>query len=175
MRLVCYGFTAAVISMALSAMPATAHVLLENKEAAVGSRIKAVFIVPHGCSNTDTLKLRVKIPQGVIAVEPEPKEGWTIATTKGKYAADYDYQGGKVSEGVREVDWKGGRVPAKTRDTFAVDLVLTDALKPNTTLYFPVVQECEQGVSRWIEIPPEGSDPHATKWPAPGIKLLPKS
>ena len=26
-------------------------------------------------------------------------------------------------------------------------------MKPNTTLYFPVVQECEQGVSRWIDIP----------------------
>jgi uncharacterized protein YcnI len=175
MRHLRYGFAATMIATALSAAPAAAHVLLENKEAAVGSQIKAVFIVPHGCSNTDTLKLRVKIPEGVIAVEPESKEGWTVATTKGKYAADYDYQGGKVSEGVQEVDWSGGRVPAKTRDTFTVDLVLTDTLKPDTTLYFPVVQECEQGVSRWIEIPPEGSDPHATKWPAPGIKLLPKS
>lgn len=169
-----FGF-AVLVAAALSVAPAAAHVLLENKEAAIGSRIKAVFIVPHGCSGTDTLKLRVKIPEGVIAVEPEPKQGWSVATTKGKYVTEYGYQGGKVSEGVQEVDWSGGRVPAKTRDTFAVDLVLTDSLKPNTMLYFPVVQECEQGVSRWIEIPPAGSDPHATKWPAPGIKLLPKS
>jgi len=174
MRHLRYGLAATVIAAALSA-PVAAHVLLENKEAAIGSRVKAVFIVPHGCSNTDTLKLRVKIPEGVIAVEPEAKKGWTVATTKGKYAAEYDYQGGKVSEGVQEVDWSGGRLPAKTRDTFALDLVLAETLKPDTTLYFPVVQECEQGVSRWIEIPPEGSDPHATKWPAPGIKLLPKS
>lgn len=156
------------------ASPSAAHVLLENKEATIGSPVKAVFIVPHGCGGTDTIKLRVRIPDGVIAVEPEAKAGWTIATTKAKYATDYDYQGGKVAEGVQEIDWSGGRVPGHARDTFVVDAFLSDKLAPNTTLYFPVVQECEQGVSRWIEIPPEGSDPHATKWPAPGIRLLPK-
>ena len=70
-----YGFGAAAIVAVMSAMPASAHVLLENKEAAIGSRIKAVFIVGHGCSNSDTLKLRVKIPEGVIAVEPDANEG----------------------------------------------------------------------------------------------------
>ena len=34
---------------------------------------------------------------------------------------------------------------------------LTGNLKPNSMLYFPVVQECEQGVSRWIEIPAQGA------------------
>jgi periplasmic copper chaperone A len=173
MRYVRLGLVAAVIT-ALSIAPASAHVLLENKEAAIGSQIKAVFIVGHGCAGSDTLKLRVRIPEGVIAVEPEAKDGWTAATTTGKYAIEYDYQGGKVSDGVQEVDWSGGRMPGHTRDSFAINLLLTDKLQPNTTLYFPVVQECEQGVSRWIEIPPDGSDPHATKWPAPGIRLLPK-
>ena len=51
---------------------------------------------------------------------------------------------------------------------------MTSGLKPNTTLYFPVVQECEQGVSRWIEIPAEADHPHEKKWPAPGVKLLPR-
>lgn len=168
------GLAGAAIVLAALSATASAHVLLENKEAAIGSKIKAVFIVGHGCANTDTLKLRVKIPEGVIAVEPEPKDGWTVDTSKGKYAATYDYQGGKVSEGVQEVDYSGGRMPGHARDSVAIDLVLTDALQPNTTLYFPVVQECEQGISRWIEIPPDGADPHATKWPAPGIRLLPK-
>ncbi|TDM67946.1 hypothetical protein CEE99_13615, partial [Lactobacillus crispatus] len=44
--------------------------------------------------------------------------------------------------------------------------------------YFPVVQECEQGVSRWIDIPAEGQGggghEHGSKTPAPGVKLLPK-
>jgi uncharacterized protein YcnI len=43
-------------------------------------------------------------------------------------------------------------------------------------LYFPVVQECEQGVSRWIDIPAAGNAAHShdSKSPAPGVKLMAK-
>ncbi len=44
-------------------------------------------------------------------------------------------------------------MPDDHYDEFVISTYLTDSLKPNTTLYFPVVQECEQGVSRWIDIP----------------------
>jgi uncharacterized protein YcnI len=67
-----------------------------------------------------------------------------------------------------------GRLPDKTREEFAVDAFPTDSLTPDSTLYFPVVQEREQGVSRWIEIPAEGEHSHQGKWPAPGVKPLPK-
>ena len=54
--------------------------------------------------------------------------------------------------------------------------LLTDTLKPNTMLYFPVVQECEQGVSRWIDIPADGAGhSHDGKSPAPGVKLSAKA
>jgi uncharacterized protein YcnI len=56
-----------------------------------------------------------------------------------------------------------------------VSTFLTTGLKPNSMLYFPVVQECEQGVSRWIDIPKEGTEAgHGSKTPAPGVKLMPK-
>ncbi len=70
--------------------------------------------------------------------------------------ADYDFHGAKLSEGVKEVVWSGGRLPDDNYDEFVISTFLTTALKPNTTLYFPTVQECEQGVSRWIEIPADG-------------------
>ena len=44
-------------------------------------------------------------------------------------------------------------MPDDDYDEFVISTFLSGSLKPNTTLYFPVVQECEQGVSRWIEIP----------------------
>ena len=160
----------------IAAPPAGAHVLLDGKQAAVGTEYKAVFVVPHGCAGSATVKLRVQIPDGVIAVQAEPKDGWTLDTVKGTYPNAYDFRGAKTSEGVREVDWSGGKVPDKTRETFVIQTFLTDALKPDTTLYFPVVQECEQGISRWIEIPPDGAtESHGSKWPAPGVKLTPKS
>jgi len=39
-----------------------------------------------------------------------------------------------------------------------------------------VVQECEQGVSRWIDIPANGAggQGHDSKTPAPGLKLIAK-
>jgi len=156
----------------LAASPVSAHVLLEAKQAAVGSGFKAVFVVPHGCSGSPTVRLRVQIPEGVIATEARPVAGWNVETVKGKYAGEVDYRGAKVTEGIKEVAWSGGKLPDKTRQEFVIETYLASSLKPNTTLYFPVVQECEQGVSRWIEIPPEGAaHAHEGKWPAPGVKL----
>jgi uncharacterized protein YcnI len=162
----------ALSAVALAVTPASAHVLLEGKQATVGTDYKAVFVVPHGCSGSSTTKLRVQIPEGVIATEAKPVDGWKVETVKGKYAGEYDLRGAKVSEGIKEIAWSGGKLPDKTRQDFVVETYLTDSLKPNTTLYFPVVQECEQGVSRWIEIPPDGATrSHEGKWPAPGVKL----
>jgi uncharacterized protein YcnI len=161
-----------LIAATLAAAPASAHVTLEGKQAAIGADYKAVFIVPHGCAGSPTVKLRVQIPEGVIATEARPVDGWKLDTVKGNYANEYDVKGAKVSEGIKEVAWSGGRLPDKTRQDFVIETYLTDSLRPNTTLHFPVVQECEQGVSRWIEIPPEGADhAHEGKWPAPGVRL----
>jgi uncharacterized protein YcnI len=161
-----------LLAAVLAAMPASAHVFLQEKQAHVGADYKAVFVVPHGCSGSATVKLRVQIPEGVVATEAKPVDGWTVDTVKGKYASEYDVKGAKVSEGIKEVAWSGGKLPDKTRQDFVIETYFTDSLKPDTTLYFPVVQECEQGVSRWIEIPPEGAaHAHEGKWPAPGVRL----
>jgi periplasmic copper chaperone A len=160
---------------ALAATPANAHVYLEGKQATVGGTYKAVFAVPHGCSGSPTVKIRVQIPEGVISVKPMPKAGWSLDIVEGTYTAEYAYHGSKVTSGAKEVVWSGGKLADNNFDEFVISTHLTDALKPNTTLYFPVVQECEKGVSRWIEIPAEGAGrAHDSKSPAPGVKLLPK-
>jgi uncharacterized protein YcnI len=43
--------------------------------------------------------------------------------------------------------------------------------KAGENLYFPVVQECEKGVHRWIEIPAKGQDAGKLREPAPFIHL----
>jgi periplasmic copper chaperone A len=169
-----YSFSA-IAAVALAASSVNAHVTLENRQTTTGSFYKAVFAVPHGCAGSATIKIRVQIPEGVIAVKPMPKPGWNVEAIKGTYAAEYDFHGSKLSEGVTEVVWSGGKLSDDNYDEFVVSTYLTDSLKPNTTLYFPVVQECEQGVSRWIEIPAEaGGRSHDNKSPAPGVKLMPK-
>ena len=156
---------------AFAASSASAHITLESREATIGSSYKAVFAVPHGCAGSATIKIRVQIPEGVIAVKPMPKPGWNVEAIKGKYAGDYDYHGAKLSDGVKEVVWSGGKLSDDNYDEFVISTFLTGALKPNTTLYFPTVQECEQGISRWIDIPVDPAHAHDSKSPAPGVKL----
>jgi uncharacterized protein YcnI len=129
--------------------------------------------VPHGCEGAATLKVRVRIPEGVIAVKPMPKAGWQLETVKGKYAKSYDNYGTPVQEGTQEIIWTG-KLLDEHYDEFVFRGTLTDSFQPGTTLYFPTVQECEGGrAERWIEIPAQGKSADDYKFPAPGVKLLP--
>jgi periplasmic copper chaperone A len=164
--------TLAALAATLLLSPAGAHITLKDKEAAIGTAYEAVFAVPHGCAGSATIKVRVQIPEGVIARQPEAKPGWKVDTVTGKFAASYDDHGTSVSEGITEVVWSGGKLPDHHEEDFVIPMFLTSALKPDTMLYFPTVQECEKGVSRWIDIPADPARPHDSKWPAPGLKLL---
>lgn len=164
--------SAALVAVGTAA--ASAHVTLETQQAPAASIYKAVFRVPHGCQGSATVKVRVQIPEGVIAVKPMPKPGWALETVKGKYEKAYDYYGTPTSEGVREIVWSGGRLPDEFYDEFIARVYLTGDLAADTTLYFPVVQECEQGADRWIEIPAQGKTADDYETPAPGLKLLPR-
>jgi uncharacterized protein YcnI len=167
-------FARLLIFGALATSAADAHVTLERQEASVGAPYKAVFRLPHGCGTSPTIKLRVRIPDGVINVKPMPKPGWQIEVVKGKYDKTYTmFHDVTVSEGAREVAFTG-RLPDENYDELVLSVYLTDDLVPGRMLYFPVVQECENGVHRWIEIPQDGKLAADYKEPAPGLKLLPK-
>lgn len=161
-------------SVLLGATAAFAHVTLETQEAPVGATYKAVARVPHGCDGKATTSVRIRIPEGVIAVKPMPKPGWKLETVKGKYEKSYDNHGTAVNEGVKEVIWSGGQLPDEFYDEFVFRAMLTDSLPAGETLYFPIVQECDGAAERWIEIPVAGQDGHDLESPAPGVKLLPK-
>jgi periplasmic copper chaperone A len=154
--------------------PAAAHVTLEAQEAKIGMPYKAVLRVPHGCEGAATVALRVRIPDGVIAVKPMPKPGWMLTTNSGKYSKTYTFfHNAKLSEGVTEITWSGGKLPDAWYDEFVFQGFLAGDLEAGKTIYFPVVQECEQGVHRWIEIPAAGKSAADYPEPAPGLWLLP--
>jgi uncharacterized protein YcnI len=151
-----------------------AHVTLETTEAPVGSTYKAVLRVGHGCEGgSATIAIRVQIPDGVIAVKPMPKPGWELTTKIEPYAQPVQYFEDTLTEGVKEIAWTGGRLPDEWYDEFVFRARLPDE-GAGTTLWFPVVQECEEGVHRWIEVPAEGKSADDYKEPAPGLALTPK-
>jgi len=156
---------------------ASAHVTLERQEAPVGASYKAVLRVPHGCSGSPTTAIRVRLPAGIIGVKPMPKPGWELNAVTGKYPKPYTLRGAQVTEGVTEISWAGGKLSDAHYDEFVFIGMIAQELGGTPAIYFPVVQECEKGVHRWIEIPTgKPSDGHGagSAEPAAVLRLLPK-
>src|SRR3974377_678398 len=148
--------TFAVLIAAAAALPASAafaHITLENQQSPVGASYKAVLRVPHGCAGSATTAIKVRIPEGFADVKPMPKPGWKLEVPRGKYEAPTRVRGVSVNEGVTEVDWSGGNLPDAYYDEFVLTGYVGDEAKAGDIMYFRVVQECEKGVNRWIEIP----------------------
>jgi uncharacterized protein YcnI len=170
MRFLHIAAAAAAIACAATTGGAFAHVTLEATEAGAGSTYKAVLRVPHGCDGSPTTAIRVKIPEGAIVAKPMPKAGWDLSTTEADYAAAYDYFGESITRGVTEIAWTGGSLPDAWYDEFVFRVRLPEG-SAGDTVYFPVVQECESGVHRWIEIPEPGRSADDYEEPAPGVTL----
>jgi len=164
---------AAVAVAVVAAGPASAHVTLQPTEAVAGTYLQAMLSVPHGCDGASTVAIRVKLPDGVLSVKPQMKPGWTVEIKTRKLEGELPKLHGKtITETVDEVAWRGGPLPDNLYDSFGLIMKLPEGGK---TLYFPVVQECDKGVSRWIEIPAAGQKPGELHHPAPALRLTPKA
>ncbi|MCF2972084.1 YcnI family protein [Synechococcus sp. Nb3U1] len=156
-------------SALLALSPASAHVTVNPKEAPAGSYAKLTLRVPHGCEGSPTIRLRVQIPEGATSVKPMVHPLWEIETVKKPLATPYESHGRMITETVAEVIWSGGVLPDEFMDEFSISLKLPD--RPGETIPIPVVQECEKGISRWIQVAQPGEDPHDLPEPAPLLKL----
>jgi uncharacterized protein YcnI len=173
MRSLRIAATAAAVTLAATGI-AMAHVTLEQREAPANSTYKGVLRVGHGCEGgSPTVSIRVQIPEGVIAVKPMPKQGWKIDTVVADYAKPVKYFDETLTKGVKEISWSGGKLADEHYDEFVFRARLPDGAA-GTMLWFPVVQQCEKGVHRWIEIPAAGKTPDDYKEPATFIKLMGK-
>lgn len=142
---------AALCTLAFTGL-AQAHATLQQGEAKAGATYRGVLRVPHGCEGTATLKVRVRIPEGIYSVKPMPKAGWELSTVKAAYAKTYQDHGTPVAEGVKEIVWSG-KLPDDNYDEFIFIGTISKDLQDGTKLYFPTVQECEKGTANWTDIP----------------------
>jgi uncharacterized protein YcnI len=164
------NFLALVLFLLVGIPGAQAHVTLTAAEASANSFHKAVFQIPHGCEGSPTVAIRIQIPDGIIMVKPQPKPGWTISTDKTR--VDPPLQGPhgeRIAEVVKEVAWRGGSLPDDQYDEFALQMRLPP--KAGVVLVFPVIQQCESGVNRWIERAQAGHHGHEVRRPAPQLRL----
>jgi uncharacterized protein YcnI len=167
------GTVIAAAAAVVSCNAARAHVTVQPADAPANSYAHLVFTVPHGCNGSATAALRIKLPEGILSAKPQMKPGWNVEIKSRKLEAPVQGPHGKsITDVVDEVAWRGGPLPDNLYDTFGLIVRLPD--KPGQSLYFPVVQECEQGVERWIEIPSAGQGSDSLRAPAPAVHLKAK-
>ena len=113
-----------------TALPASAHIEPKPARVKPGATATIAFNVEHGCATSPTVMLTFKIPKGATKVATVAKAGWTGTVAKGT------------------VVFSGGSLPATTQDTFSISFT---APNKKTVLAWKVLQQCEQGVNRWID------------------------
>lgn len=165
-------FSLAAALLVAATQNAFAHATLEQESVTQNATEKLTVRIGHGCAGTPTLRVRVRIPAGMIAVKPMPKAGWTLETVVEPYAEPYNHHGNTLTEGVQEIVWSGELDDAHY-DEFVFRGRIADTVEADRMLYVPVVQECADAVERWIEIPAEGQSSDDLEMPAPGVMVRP--
>jgi len=158
-KLIIAGVAAGALLAVAAPLAASAHVHVDPGTVSAGATETLTFAFSHGCDDSPTTALTVSIPEGVGNVTPIVQGGWTITRDLGAngvptsvtYTAD-----GPVESGLKA--------------TVSMD-VLIDTSAANSTLAFPVVQECVTGATEWTETAAEGVDPETLDAPAPLVEV----
>jgi uncharacterized protein YcnI len=122
----------------LVAAPAAAHVEPEPNRVKPGKEATVEFTTEHGCEGSPTIKMTFRVPKGVTDAAPVEQAGWT-GTVEG-----------------RKVVFSGGPAPGDEPAPFSISFTAPDK---KGEMVWKVVQQCEEGVDRWIETDPEGDKP----------------
>ncbi|RWX60219.1 YcnI family protein, partial [Mesorhizobium sp. M2A.F.Ca.ET.039.01.1.1] len=137
------ALTAAAVA---AAQPASAHITFEAKEVKAGTSARFVLRVPHGCTGSATVAVRISIPEGLSEAKPQPKPGWTLdivsagpETTASTEAGD-DAHASQHDAAVKEISWSG-RLEDARHDEF-IFRAKVDAAAAGKDLFVPVVQQC---------------------------------
>jgi len=149
------GLAGAILAIVAPAGIAAAHIDPDPAEAPAGSTLPVGFTVEHGCGESPTVQLDMRLPEGASDATPLPPDGWTGEVTE-------------TDDGETVVSFSGGPLPADVEGTFTVELTLPAT--PDVTVYFPFVQRCVDGEIRWIDIPADGSGDELDE-PAPAMRL----
>jgi uncharacterized protein YcnI len=166
-----YGL--ALAAFIVIAGPASAHITFENKSVAPGSTVKFVLRIPHGCSGSATTAIRVAIPDSLSEAKPQPKPGWALAISSDnveKVSSAATPSHGEAGP-VKEIAWTGGKLDDAFYDEFIFRATVGKGASGR--IFVPVVQQCESGVERWIDIPSEGGASDDLKNPAPSVRVEP--
>jgi uncharacterized protein YcnI len=161
-------------AIALTAVPAYAHVTVHTDEPVQGASDAAVmFRTPNEESKAATVKLQVFFPTDhpLLDVLVEPHRGWHVTTRTAKLATPVTTDDGPITEAVSEVTWAADSTAAGLQPGEADDFVVTAGQLPDApTVTFRALQTYSNGdVVKWIEVQAPGAD--EPEHPAPSLQL----
>ncbi len=158
-------------ALILSAPAAWGHISVSGP-AFAGSTHVARFGISHGCDGSDTLRVRIQIPEGVTAVRPMP-------SAFGNASVEKDATSGEVTA----VTWTRADTDVLLEDLQAYEFAIRFSLPstPFKTLYFPTLQTCRTalGVEATVDWSSTTGDHGAhgggetEENPAPSLTVLP--
>ena len=161
--------TAAVLAGLVVPAAASAHVTVSPTESPAEGYAMLEFVVPHGCEESPTTSVAVKMPPQVISATPGVVPGWEIEAKEGKLPKPAEQHGETITEGVREVTWTGGPLDPHQLQQFALSVAFSGA--EGDVAEFKTIQKCANGAeTAWIQSTPEGGE--EPEHPAPAVTLV---
>lgn len=162
------------IALGMMAIPASAHVTVNPREATKGGFAKLAFRVPNERPDSGTTKLEVSFPveHPLAHVNVRPVAGWAYTIERQKLAKPIpSEEPGEeaVTEYISKITWEGGTIgPGEFQEFEVSGGPLPDDVDQ---IVFKAVQTYASGeVVRWIEEPAaSGEEP---EHPAPILSLV---
>ncbi|MBO1269694.1 YcnI family copper-binding membrane protein [Arthrobacter cavernae] len=163
------GGTAALMLAGLSA--ASAHVGIDPNKTEANSYALLTFGVPHGCDTFGTTKMTITLPEELDDATPTVNANWTVEKVTQTLAEPKKLADGtSITKRTSQIVYTAkAPLDPQLRDALVLSVKLPDAA--GKTLYFPTLQNCEQGQTDWAAIPKEGQDAHSLKSPAPSVTV----
>lgn len=161
---------AAVLAL-IAVAPASAHVGLKADTSAAGSTAILTFGFGHGCGESPTTAVSIQIPEEFNSVTPVLAPGWDIEVENEELATPIAGAHGDITERTTTVTFTADEsVPDGIYGTVSLRMTLPEELA-GESIFFPVIQSCEEGEHAWIEIPQDGEDADSLESPAPSITI----
>lgn len=133
---------AAIVVATLTAAPAWAHPSFRPDEVPAGEPTEVELTIAHDCEvpgggTSPTTVVDVQVPDGIAAVEPLERDGWTL-----NLAGDADGS-------ILRVEWTRDDGTTETEPPVFGLLVSPATQASVTTIPWKVYQGCESGEYRW--------------------------
>ena len=159
-------------AVALSALPAGAHVSINPSSAPKGGFQVLSFNVPNEQDDANTVKVEVQLPTKypIAFVSTQPMTGWTVEVQKTTLAKPVKTDDGEVTAAVTDITWTatdGGLKPGE----FDLFTISAGPLPTKTNkLTFKAIQTYSNGdVVNWIQQTVKGAP--EPEHPAPTLTL----